>query len=423
MKPHVCRPSALHRAASHRATRLPKEDEMTEAPSRPRSRLLTGVLLLLLVGAGEGIGHVGIAIAPRIIHERILPLSVMLEEQTAAIEVLLQPHRQEVLDSVLGWTLLRGTRRLYVTTQGLRGFRIYKGEPADSILRVAAFGDSFVYGTEVYTDSAWAKRLEFHHPSVEVLNYGVGGYGTDQAHLRYLMEGGDLNPEIVLIGFAPVNLRRIENVFRPFVSQGETPLSKPRYVLESGELRLIPPPLPDRAALESLLDFPLSVRSLGVDDEWYRPWVYDNPLYDYSALMRLSVSLGGRIYYRYLSANRLIDGPVFSLTSSAFALQVAVMRQFVADVEANGQTPIVLFLPDFDSVGNMSVGKAPVYGPLADVLTGDGVDWLDAGEALTEHPVLEDLFAPNGHYSILGNDLVGEWLGGVLLSLYPRHTS
>ena len=48
----------------------------------------------------------------------------------------------------------------------------------------SAFGDSMTHGDEVTDDEAWLHRLS-ERLGCNVQNFGVGGYGLDQAALRY----------------------------------------------------------------------------------------------------------------------------------------------------------------------------------------------------------------------------------------------
>jgi hypothetical protein len=145
-----------------------------------------------------------------------------------------------VLDSALGWRYRAGFRKGgdAISAQGLRADRVYAARPAAGVVRVAAFGDSYVYGNEVGNDDSWPTQLERSAPDVEVLNYGVGGYGVDQAYLRYLAEGRALAPQVVIIGFAPVDLPRLVNRYRRFLDDRELALAKPRFVLRGGALAL-----------------------------------------------------------------------------------------------------------------------------------------------------------------------------------------
>ena len=50
----------------------------------------------------------------------------------------------------------------------------------------------------------------------EVLNLGVGGYGTDQAFLKYKLTQKNLDADMVLIGYMTENCNRNVNTYRPF---------------------------------------------------------------------------------------------------------------------------------------------------------------------------------------------------------------
>ncbi len=202
----------------------------------------------------------------------------------------------------------------------LRSSREYQPSAPKGIRRVAAFGNSFVYGSEVANPNAWAAVIERDNPDLEVLNYGVPGYGVDQAYLRYREEGSVYQPELVLIGFSPTDLSRTVNIYRRFFHSEEMPLFKPRYELdEQGGLSLIECPVSTRRAYERLLEKPREVLAFGKNDQWYEPALYENPLYDYSALAR-TVSLLVVKAGRYLDSDRLNRGFMFNENSAAVAV-------------------------------------------------------------------------------------------------------
>ena len=96
-----------------------------------------------------------------------------------------------MMDPDLGWRPRPGYRSadLNVSAQGLRGSRIYAPIRKPGVLRIAAFGDSLVFGCAVADADCWPAIVEDRFPEIEVLNYGVLGYGLDQAYLRYKAEG------------------------------------------------------------------------------------------------------------------------------------------------------------------------------------------------------------------------------------------
>ena len=116
----------------------------------------------------------------------------------------------------LGWTLPAGARytvveqesgrriTVRINSKGLRDVEHAYDKPA-GIFRILVIGDSFTEGTLVELDEAYPKQLERRlrerGHQVEVINAGVGGYGTDQELLFLMREGLRYHPDLVLLGF------------------------------------------------------------------------------------------------------------------------------------------------------------------------------------------------------------------------------
>ena len=115
-------------------------------------------------------------------------------------------------------------------------------DPMHTRACASLYGDSFTEGAGVNPEHAWSNILsEFLH--CRLANYGVSGYGTDQAYLRFLDNSSD-QAKVVILGFLSENLMRNVNQLRNLIDSTSTacPL-KPRFVLnEQGELALVPIP-------------------------------------------------------------------------------------------------------------------------------------------------------------------------------------
>jgi hypothetical protein len=231
------------------------------------------LVALLLLGLEAGARVIELA-SPRILVEPIRRRSDILREQSRRIASLLDTSKshREAIDSLLGWRYRPGfvSATDHINRQGLRSRREYSDVAPRGALRIAAFGDSFVYGNEVDDDNAWPAQLEACANDYEVLNYGVGGYGLDQAFLRFQSEGLTLGPRVVLIGFTTDDLRRVVNVYRRFISSLELPLAKPggrRFADPGAESAAAPERLPPspRAARQS--DGTWELRSMVLADD------------------------------------------------------------------------------------------------------------------------------------------------------------
>lgn len=387
--------------------------------SRRKRALFAIVALLLVVVVVEIVSYAAIAVLGLIAREKIQRTTEIFADQSRRIRNMLRddPNRRTMLDPVLGWRNRTGYRSALeqINAQGLRGAREYTTVPPPGALRVAAFGDSLVFGVFVADRECWPAQVEEHFPGIEVLNYGIPGFGADQAYLRYLTEGKALAPAIVVLGFAPEDLGRIGVVYKRFLSTFEEPLTKPRYIIDAaGKLSLLPNPAPKPADFERFLRHPRAVLELGTHDYWYRPAVYQNPLYDYWASARFLTWIGWQVSKRYLDSDRLVVGGVFNRRSTIYQIQMAVFEQFARDVRAAGSIPMVAIFTDRDAVARDRRRQFTAFQPLVDDLRAKGIECVDltaAFRAAGDAVAVADWFVDGIHYSPAGNKIVSLWLG------------
>ena len=243
-------------------------------------------------------------------------------------------------DERLGWVINPGRRTadgLYFSSvEGLRSPQAgvaFADRKARH--RVALVGDSFTFGLEVSYEQSWGARLERAlGGDVQVLNFGVDGYGVDQAYLRYTRDVRPWRPDVVIFGLITHDLFRSMAVYS-FVSfpGWPFPFAKPRFVADGDRLALLNVPLPSPRAI-------LAARSIGdlpfVEyDRGYRAedWVW-HPL-DQFYLYRLLAS-----EYRGWSGRdpRGSDERVVALNRE-------IVRAFIRDVRADGSIPVVVYFP------------------------------------------------------------------------------
>jgi len=396
------------------------------ALSRKSFRFLFLALLLVVL---EGFSWLGlIAIDSLMPETEIIPTTDRIyAKQMDAVEELLDSQTGKkksalVLDPELGWRYREGfdSLRDIINRQGVRSRRNYEKVAGDGVTRIAVFGDSFSYGSEVSNPEAWSAQVEGIFPQFEVLNYSVPGFGVDQAYLRYLRDGKALEPRFVIIGFAPVDLRRAVNVYRRFLSTDELALFKPRFVLdEEGDLELLEVSYKDTSDYERLLDDPQLIEDQGKNDQWYSPSVYGNPLYDWSATVRLATNVAIKFHREVTDPDRVLvrsdsGERVFNTESAAFRIQSKIFEEFHQNVLEAGAVPVIMFLPARDDIVRAQDGKPTTYSPLVDFLATNDLNYLDSVEAFVASSSGVDvgrLFAPGGHYSKEGNEILAKFVG------------
>jgi lysophospholipase L1-like esterase len=126
-------------------------------------------------------------------------------------------RRPEVwhFDAHLGWKHLPSSSgwmvgpeyevEMRINKEGLRD-QMYAREKAPAAQRILLFGDSFVEGWGVRVEDSIAKKLEEQlrqdgQDRVEVINFGVAGYGSDQELLFFEELGSQFEPDQVVVFF------------------------------------------------------------------------------------------------------------------------------------------------------------------------------------------------------------------------------
>lgn len=300
-------------------------------------------------------------------------------------------------DAELGWSVRpNGRLPLYrANAQAIRADREYPPAPPPGVLRIAAFGDSFVHGTEVGNSDVWTARLERLDPGLEALNFGVGGYGPDQAWLRYRRDGRAFQPHVVVIGYMTENLARSVNRFRPFYAPRQPePRGKPRFALRDGRLALLPNPLPSLDAYRALLaDEPAVLARIGEGDFYWETLHRPTPLGWLPSVRLLRAARASR------SDTRIwIDG-AYNPRSEAFAVTAAVLEAFYDDALAAGSVPLVVVFARREDFARRERGAPDAWAPLRERLAAAGVTSLDAIDCFERPRRLRGLtFMKGGHY-------------------------
>jgi len=104
---------------------------------------------------------------------------------------------------------------------------------------IAAFGDSYVFCRQVEDDETWEAQLS-QQEGIGVLNFGVGNYGVDQALLRYESMALSDTVKVVVMGFVPETICRVQSYWKHYLEFGNTFAFKPRFKLNpEGQLILL----------------------------------------------------------------------------------------------------------------------------------------------------------------------------------------
>lgn len=328
-------------------------------------------------------------------------------------------------DKLRGWALNPFVRRTAadgqtmihpVNSLGMRDPSEYGDQAGAGIHRIAIFGDSFTYGFEVTREQSYPYLLQQLGHRLEVLNFGVPGYGTDQAYLSYRKlraERPHFAIDTVIVGFTIENIYRNINILRPAYSMTSgLPFTKPRYIIaddDSLKLANIPPLPPDKLA--DLYRHPEQYPIL--EHETFRLPAFAGSCFASLYLFRFLAQATDMIR-RLFTSNRNNLATAYNADSEPFRITSAILRQFCLDATAAGSNCLVLLIPGAGDLALAEQGSLP-WASLTDFLQLNEIPYLDLSErlisALSEGRNLSDIYIDGiGHFTKTGNQIVAKSL-------------
>lgn len=345
----------------------------------------------------------------------LLPWPVLTERQRETLAAWANDTQHYVqFDPVLGWSHTPGVVEefegvIYTSnSSGVRSTHEYEPIPPPGILRLAAFGPSFTHGDEVGDDQTWTAQIEQSRPNVEVMNWGVGGYGTDQAYLRYQTQGVNYQPHIVIIGFEEENLFRNVNRFRPFYRNDTgLPLTKPVFIFEGEQLKLLKNPFDEFDTFyDTITNRPDEFLEIVCPDDFFcdESRYHSHPL-DILATYR---------FFRTLIFEITHNPQELQETPYPTEVTLQVVQRFLNEINRNGAIPLVLIFPEQSTLYKYEQGILPPYQAGMVTLRDQGVPVIDLAGALTEAKqaqslAYQDFYASEGgHFNALGNQVVAQ---------------
>lgn len=263
--------------------------------------------------------------------------------------------------------------------------------------RIALIGDSFTFGEEVKFEETWGYFLQqYVGGERQVLNYGVPGYGLDQAYLRYLRDVRPLHPDIMVIGLISHDIERTMTVYN-FISfpEWEFPFAKPRFSFSNGDLAILNSPVPSPEVItkwSSIDQLPFLEYDRGYyESEW------DSTKLDCSYLFRFLTSK----FPRWPIRNEEVSD------RAQVALNSEILLKLISVAREDGTLPVVVYFPTHGTFVRMS--SEMTREELAiDVLEHSRVEYRDLTSCLMQVDDSERFVQSKRHYSPEANMYVAK---------------
>lgn len=382
---------------------------------------LTGEALIRAFGSSDGDGNFTFR------SRRLRPYYLPVRDARAKIHLYRSSSStSSVYDPHLGWAPKpHGTSKdgfISYNSQGIRSFLEYSLMPQKGRVRIALFGDSLTQGVYVPFESTWGhyleKSLKANDINAEVLNFGVGGYGIDQAFLRWKYLGNKFSPDIVILGFFQDDVKRNVNLMRAIkFSKTDIPFLKPRFILDGGQLRLINSPTPSPEKVLEIMER-IGEWDLAKYEYFYDPKDYQRSIWTRSKFM--AFALEGFTWTGSPSRESRPNPYYYHPDPQREPIELAsmIISQFKRDVEAKGGHFLVVDLPSHKILAARLRGRRSAPLEQWKVVIPEVIP--------TQHPMIEEarissldsLFVGGSlktHYSAKGNKVVANEITQFLL--------
>ena len=352
---------------------------------------------------------------------------------------LLDRFYDQGFDPELGWIRKADTTRqdtggttYSIDSRGSRRNPGHEGLP----LRISTYGDSYTFCREVRDDETWQWYFS-EMTGVNLLNFGVGNYGFDQALLRLKREYPQNPTPIVIMGVVPDTIARNLSVWKHYNEFGNILAFKPRYVLDGNSLRLIPNFIDSREKFFRIEEYLPDIQRM---DYFYEqrflreafrfPYTV-SCMVQYRAIL-LFVSKAARrlnrgfpwleehlndLIYGYLEPAAVLQLVSLYRDPEAAGLLRAQIEEFVRYAEQEGFLPILAMLPMRADL--WFIRKH--YNFYAEFLDScrSRLLTIDADQALVDAGPASRLYR-QWHYSPMGNAVVARTIASALQTRHPE---
>lgn len=276
---------------------------------------------------------------------------------------------------------------------------------------IALYGDSFTQSGNS-DEKAWGNVLA-ELSGCRVSNYGQGGYGTDQAYLRFRRNERD-QAGVVVLAHVTEDILRVLTRNRDLLVFEMWFAYKPRFILDrNGALELIPIP---SASEEDYLRW-VGARSPRLDPE-HESFHPGGPagatLLEFPFTAAVLRNLGD-FRMRAKLARRPYYAEFYERNHPLRALEILreIGKTFAADAQARGRQPLVLLFPNREDVEDYRETRQWCYGNLVEEFAAAGVDCIEFGTRLAEAAQGQDLDAfydATGHFNEVADRMVAEFV-------------
>jgi lysophospholipase L1-like esterase len=328
-------------------------------------------------------------------------------------------------DKILGWPYPSQFGGSNFDITGSRRIPAFE-DPTQHQSCVSLYGDSFTKGGGgVDHEHAWSNVLS-QRLNCRVANFGMGGYGTDQAYLRFKHNHKD-EANVVVLGHLSENILRNLTRNRDLLTFSTWYALKPRFILDDqGNLKLVPIPQLSEKAYRQLMGLESPQLELAYENfypggpagvtELRFPYTY--AILKNMNYYRLRAKFVGRPGY----AEFYIKGHPFG----GLEITTEIIKSFFFDAKQRSKDPVIIIFATGADLRFYQKNRKWTYHNLMEALDAVHIPYLNFGQHLLEYMGKRDLgeiFTTDGHYNEEGNQVVADFVYAHIKPLVLKQTN
>ena len=303
----------------------------------------------------------------------------------------------KIRDPILGWN--------HNNTDHY-GARVDKSNFSKSKICVDVYGDSFTYSLDVGDVDAWPSKLS-EKLKCRVRNYGVSGYGTDQAYLKYLHQSNEHSKVLVLNHFSEGIIRNI-NQFHNLIYPNANFALKPRFIIVNNNLSLIQIPTLSKLEIKKFLESPMEFLRY----EYFIPFGEAGiQISSFPYIMSLIKAFNHYHLKAFLKKESRIK-KFYKTEHKSKALQITelIMKDFHRNALKKNLIPIITIIPACRDFEHRATHGAFPYENLSQKLNSYSSLFIDFGlEIVLSNKNYRDLYINcSAHMNEIGNQFLAE---------------
>ncbi len=314
-------------------------------------------------------------------------------------------------DKIIGWPYPSRFGDSHFDITGSRRIPAFE-DPTQHQSCVSLYGGSFTVGGEVDHEHAWSNVLS-QLLNCRVANFGGGGYGTDQAYLRFKHNHKD-EANVVVLGYTSEHVQRNLTRNRDLLTFSTWYALKPRFILDDqGNIELVPIPQLSEKAYRQLMG--LEAPQLELPYENFYPggpagatklrFPYTYAILKNINYFRLRAKFEGKPWYAQFSTK----GHPFG----GLEITTEIIKSFFYDAKQQNKEPVFIIFASGEDLYFYKKTRKWTYHNLMEALDAAHIPYLNFGQHLLEYMGkrdLDEILKKGGHYGDEGNQVLAKFV-------------